>query len=428
MSAEGLTVNVDSSGSEEFEQFSYLEFFLNTYNIRVATDVPVMHKNANTGVHVPYLAESSHAGHAQVLHAPGHETMPHIPGPWFPSADNSDSCPFYCASMLALLKPWQDVWTLKKTEETFESAFASFISDAPQMVQTIVANIQYFHECADQAKRYAAIHPGEHLDDEEEEGPRLSDNTNTLDDPVISDNDILQTCKGSLTTHEMVYADVAMNITDEHDFFGVGRCPAPHQPLATVVTEDNLQQCLEWQHLIAEVDSIVEEPHDMEAIAAGVKTAPLSLSIPPSTELQAVTEPNSVEEITMTPFDPPSYLNEEQAMAFTIIADHLCQLLIGNDPPQLLMVIHGEGGTGKTQLLQAITQLFSDVGSANRLAKTALSGVAACQIGGKTLHSWGTLPAEDLCVEDSRINALVEETAKHFKDKQQSTINSSSRK
>ncbi|KAG2750955.1 hypothetical protein P692DRAFT_20727611 [Suillus brevipes Sb2] len=80
-------------------------------------------------------------------------------------------------------------------------------------------------------------------------------------------------------------------------------------------------------------------------------------------------------------------------MAFTIIAEHLHEILHGGDPPQLLMVIHGQGGTGKTRLLQAITKMFCDAGCAERLAKTALSGVAACQIGGKTLHSWGTLPA-----------------------------------
>ncbi|KAG2044046.1 hypothetical protein BDR03DRAFT_844720, partial [Suillus americanus] len=80
-------------------------------------------------------------------------------------------------------------------------------------------------------------------------------------------------------------------------------------------------------------------------------------------------------------------LNEEQSMAFVIIAEHLHEILMGGDPPQLLMVIHGQGGAGKTRLLQAIMKMFSDVGSAKRLAKTALSGVAACQIGGKTLHS-----------------------------------------
>ncbi|KAJ8581403.1 hypothetical protein M405DRAFT_703481, partial [Rhizopogon salebrosus TDB-379] len=61
--------------------------------------------------------------------------------------------------------------------------------------------------------------------------------------------------------------------------------------------------------------------------------------------------------------------------------------LLGQNPPQLLMIVHGQGGTGKTRLLQAITTLFSEMKCTSMLAKTALSGVAASQIGGKTLHS-----------------------------------------
>ncbi|KAG2062745.1 hypothetical protein BDR04DRAFT_967331, partial [Suillus decipiens] len=56
-------------------------------------------------------------------------------------------------------------------------------------------------------------------------------------------------------------------------------------------------------------------------------------------------------------------------------------------PPQLLMQIHGQGGSGKMKLLQAITDMFTIQGCSHRLAKIALSGVAASQIGGSTVHS-----------------------------------------
>jgi hypothetical protein len=191
----------------------------------------------------------------------------------------------------------------------------------------------------------------------------------------------------------MVYADVAMNIADEHNFFTVGSSLVPSQPLPTVVTEDNLQQCLEWQHIIAEVESPIEEPNNARSNAGSVETAPSSLPVHPSTELEIAIGSSSAEKGKTVSFEPPSYLNEEQSMAFSIVTEHLREFLIGNNPPQLLMVVHSQGGTGKTRLLEAITELFTEVGCADRLAKTALSGVAACQIGGKTLHSWGTLPA-----------------------------------
>jgi hypothetical protein len=57
--------------------------------------------------------------------------------------------------------------------------------------------------------------------------------------------------------------------------------------------------------------------------------------------------------------------------------------------------------------------MFCDAGCAERLAKTALSGVAACQIGGKTLHSWGTLPAgKGMPRSDTWINRPSASTAK----------------
>jgi hypothetical protein len=58
------------------------------------------------------------------------------------------------------------------------------------------------------------------LDDDEES--RDDDDfidTNTAEQPFISEEDILRAMEGSSTTREMVYADVAMNIAEEHGFF-----------------------------------------------------------------------------------------------------------------------------------------------------------------------------------------------------------------
>ncbi|KAG2057020.1 hypothetical protein BDR06DRAFT_849218, partial [Suillus hirtellus] len=59
---------------------------------------------------------------------------------------------------------------------------------------------------------------------------------------------------------------------------------------------------------------------------------------------------------------------------------------------QLLMLITGEGGTGKSKLLDAITQLFAAHSCESKLASTAMSGIAACLVNGTTLHSWAGLP------------------------------------
>jgi hypothetical protein len=306
--------------------------------------------------------------------------------------------------MLALLKPWRNMEMLKKDEETFENAFSSFMSTATEQVQSIVMNIQYFHDCTDQAKRedeksrltrnysYAVVPPGEHLDDtydeSEDSGIRSTEESSSVES-CISDEDLLHACEGTVTTREMVYTEVAMNIADEYNFFEVAQASTPSIHTASIVTDQDLQHCLEWQRYIAEADSPSKETHDTEITAGNVMITPASLSVRPS----AHPEGTSTIPSKQSPFDPPSHLNKEQSMAFTIVTEHIYRILIGENPPQLLMIIHGPGGTGKTCLLKAITRMFTDIGITERFAKTALSGVAACQIGGKTLHSWGTLPA-----------------------------------
>ncbi|RDB20717.1 ATP-dependent DNA helicase RRM3 [Hypsizygus marmoreus] len=56
------------------------------------------------------------------------------------------------------------------------------------------------------------------------------------------------------------------------------------------------------------------------------------------------------------------------------------------------MLIQGQGGTGKSLLINAITETFAELGISHLLAKTASSGVAASLIGGETLHAWAGIP------------------------------------
>ncbi|KAF8443783.1 hypothetical protein L210DRAFT_3334866, partial [Boletus edulis BED1] len=53
---------------------------------------------------------------------------------------------------------------------------------------------------------------------------------------------------------------------------------------------------------------------------------------------------------------------------------------------QLLMLIPGEGGVGKSKTIQTITQNFRRRGASHLLVKSAYTGIAASLIDGKTLH------------------------------------------
>ena len=76
-------------------------------------------------------------------------------------------------------------------------------------------------------------------------------------------------------------------------------------------------------------------------------------------------------------------LNEEQERAFRIIANHaVCQ-----NPEQLRMYVGGMGGTGKSQVLKALSQFFLLKKEAHRFIIVAPTGTAAALLGGSTYHS-----------------------------------------
>ncbi|KAI6152805.1 hypothetical protein EDD17DRAFT_1490991, partial [Pisolithus thermaeus] len=79
-------------------------------------------------------------------------------------------------------------------------------------------------------------------------------------------------------------------------------------------------------------------------------------------------------------------LNAGQRRAYDIVMWHLGQTLSGGRPPPLRMLVHGEGGTGKSRVIQSITECFARRGARHLLVKAAYTGVAASLIDGKTTH------------------------------------------
>ena len=65
----------------------------------------------------------------------------------------------------------------------------------------------------------------------------------------------------------------------------------------------------------------------------------------------------------------------------------LDQTLAGANPPPLRMLIHGEGGTGKSKDIQTTTEYFSHRAARYMLTKAAYTGVASSLIDVKTTHS-----------------------------------------
>ncbi|KJZ69967.1 hypothetical protein HIM_10638 [Hirsutella minnesotensis 3608] len=82
-------------------------------------------------------------------------------------------------------------------------------------------------------------------------------------------------------------------------------------------------------------------------------------------------------------------LNRKQAMAFLIICRQLdlIRRSDGGNAGQLCQFVGGEGGTGKSRVIEALVELFASKDQSNRLLITATSGTAAARINGITIHS-----------------------------------------
>jgi hypothetical protein len=81
-------------------------------------------------------------------------------------------------------------------------------------------------------------------------------------------------------------------------------------------------------------------------------------------------------------------LNRRQTIAFELLCRQLDRVGRGErGVPQLCQFVGGEGGTGKSRIIEAIVELFESKGISHRLLVTATSGTAAARINGITIHS-----------------------------------------
>ena len=87
-------------------------------------------------------------------------------------------------------------------------------------------------------------------------------------------------------------------------------------------------------------------------------------------------------EVTVKPVDIEKF-NNGQMVAYQIVRDHF----LSESKEQLLMIITGQGGSGKSYVIQALNHFL------NRQCKVcAFFGIAAFNIKGRTLHSLLQLP------------------------------------
>ena len=386
------------------ESWGYFNFLLGTYDGKKKNDTSSHGRPTNTRVF--YRDDEKRGNRCRIVRSEGHETMPYVPGAWFPKQDETKNNQTYEATMLAFFKPWRSLKDLKSEHQSFEDAYDDFISNATEEDRFAVQNIAFYHECSRSAQEHRNVEESEKLYPRyfpscEDENDAHNDEPNHVADATeavlmdVSEEDIMTVLENPFSEREQLYADVAIDVgfetgaLDDHDY-----C-VPVNKTAAPATSEDLVWFKQWDdalktHLTMD-DPDGFAPDCRNADIPGIQFVDPSnrpLAQPEQPTVSPISFPNSQPRTDLT------VLNERQRMARDIVAQHLEQYLAGRNPTQRLVIVHGPGGTGKSALLNAISQIFADKGASALLARTATTGVAASLVGGSTLHGWAALPVQ----------------------------------
>ena len=185
-----------------------------------------------------------------------------------------------------------------------------------------------------------------------------------------------------------MYAGIATEISTEAGVLNADRCTAVFQKPSAPASAMQVDLFKQWETYLSTTSSPNEERPDVSQIVDGsiVQLGP-EITIRYHTETEPSVWPHTSDVLANDgSYDVPG-LDERQKMVHNIVTHHLNRHLKGENSGQLLMIVHGQRGTGKSALLNAISRTFVENGASSLLPRTAMSGVAASIVGGQTFHS-----------------------------------------
>jgi hypothetical protein len=320
------------------------------------------------------------------------KVIPNILGGPLPRCDQGDR-ENYCCTMLTLFKPWRAGHDLKTNMQTWEDAFNSYQFTERQ--RKLMKNFNLRYECLDTRDDFHA-----ELKKREAEIRR---NVNSYGDYVGEDYD------------DQEMDDFVQTLVDEdnnYEAFG----PSYKKEIKQKQEVDTILTSARWLDANRNINPNFGQPFSPEfrlphtAWANVVKTErdklfkkKMSAYIPPPDDDQQTKSRATANDVRIVSADYllKSYkaknaehskivedtirmfsLNEEQERAFRIIANHASSLA----PEPLRMYLGGIGGTGKSQLLKAVSRMFNARNESHRFLIVGPTGTSASLLGGHTFH------------------------------------------
>ncbi|CAF4474821.1 unnamed protein product, partial [Rotaria sp. Silwood2] len=319
----------------------------------------------------------------------------HVPvlyGPQIPRQDRDDTRERYCRAILTLFVSWRTVTDICDISQTWEDAFKSRQHLILSNSWTIIENIQLLHECKKDRDDHLLQVIAEAQTDNGLVDPVLIP-TNQVDGEYgIDDSDDLLELLGNLDENTVAMSNATKNSTENRYIEETIEAVKNVGRFNSVNNNDDMLNLDTARSAVASVVTLNN---------INTKTYENYGSIPPviSVKTNSCTQKSVADEFT---------LNREQRAVFMIITGHLdgdslCRtgnlykssrhilkyiIFSGDNNGQLIMCIPGCGGTGKSQLIRALTKYFLVTKRIQMIRKLAPTGIAAAEIDGMTIHSF----------------------------------------
>ena len=392
-----VKIDIDSSFETQNESFqtentSFQSETTDVNEILAHLDLKSNERNAKLGKNI-YLFLKDHPlcdTHAIKVMPENEKIIPNFIGATLPRRDQGDR-ELYCSTMLAFFCPWRTGKDLKNESETWDDAFTEYPFNDFQ--KQLMNNFNIRYECLDARDDYraqmkkgsapfaASWEVPEDNTDSNDLAPDIQDSLGDGNDVPINLVKIGKSQYNRLMQMEMIN-HVLRNTGWTHETPVEKIAVPPFMPGRALPGSEWKAEVIKKRQEIQDKRNVNNQPKKIDT--------PDHLFTQGQENVVKVVDKSYLEK----KFHNPEFqlhiedsivkysLNEEQERSFRIVANHA----VSPCSEHLKMYIGGMGGTGKSQVLKALSHFFAVRNESHRFITVAPTGSAAALLGGSTYH------------------------------------------
>ncbi|CAF3822952.1 unnamed protein product [Rotaria sp. Silwood1] len=310
----------------------------------------------------PHLLMESSERHVPILY-----------GPQIPRRDRDDTRERYSRALLTLFVPWRTVTDLCDINQTWEDALKSRQNRVSIRSWKIIENIQLLHECRK---------------DRDEHLLQVITEAQT-DNDTITDSVLLPANQHIDGEYDMDHSEDLLELIGNIDEYTTAVINVTKRSTEDKYIEEAIEAVESvgrFNHINTHSQSSLNEIIDSanQQLVSFISATPNLIRLNTKWQEQLKIEKERVRKSLIT----GNYANADDILDLHAAKDAVYTVFSGNNNGQLIMCIPGYGGTGKSQLIRALSKYFLVTKRMQMMRKLAPTEIAAAEIGGMTIHSF----------------------------------------